>query len=149
MVWPPDGTNSEMTSLAYLTRIDHSNVFFSSLHEHLSRGEPSASLAFLLLVLRSRCSLCLAPERYEHLVLGAVYFMPPSDTNINSVRRYTRDLIPSLCVGATVQSMSCPRAMPTINGISYVRPVGVAVTVGPSGGWKLIRRIKIYVFKLN
>ena len=134
-----NGTDSEMTSSAYLTRTDHSDVFLASIHEHLSSGVLPAPLVLCDLVSCSRCSLYHAPEKFEHLVLGAVYFMPPSDTNINSVRRYTRDLIPSLCVGATVQSMSCPRAMPTINGISHFRSVGVSVSVNQG---ELIRRFK-------
>ena len=101
-----NGTNSEMTSSAYLTRTDHSDVFFASLHEHLSRGEPSASLAFLLLVLGA--VYVMPPRNTNLLVLSAVYVMPLRNTNIGSVRLYTRDLVPSLCVGARCSLCHAP-----------------------------------------
>ena len=103
-----NGTNSEMTSSAYLTRTDHSDVVFVSLYEHLPRGKLPAPLVLRDLVPRSRCSLYHAPEKFEHLVLGAVYVMPPRNTNICSARLYTRDLVPSLCVGARCSLCHAP-----------------------------------------
>ena len=104
----PNGANSETTSSARPALTDHSGVFFASLHEHLLRGKLPAPLVFRDLVPRSRCSLYHAPEKFEHLVLGTVYVMPPRNTNINSVRRYTRDLVPSLCVGARCSLCHAP-----------------------------------------
>ena len=104
----PNGANSEMTSSAYLTRTDHSDVVFVSLYEHLQREKLPAPLVLRDLVPRSRCSLYHAPEKFEHRVLGAVYVMPPRNTNLSSVRLYTRDLVPSLCVGARCSLCHAP-----------------------------------------
>ena len=108
LVMHPKGTNSEMTSSAYLIRTDHSDVVFVSLYEHRSRGKLPAPLVLRDLVPRSRCSLYHAPEQLEHLVLGAVYVIPPRNTNICSVRLYTGDLVPSLCVGARCSLCHAP-----------------------------------------